>query len=123
MESAYALASLPATSETRQLRAQSFRMRRRHVVGVRALAVAEQHPHRAAAGGVGVLEQREASRLADRNPGALGIVRPAGAGGGQLQRSEAIQRQKAERIRAADDGSVTDACFHELCGIGEHLGR
>ena len=102
----------------RALGAEALGMRRRHVMRVARLAVAEQAKRGLA---VVALEQGEAGRLADADAAALGVERPARLGRDELQGVEAEQDAAAKRVDAADDRRVDQAQAKHPLGAGEHL--
>src|SRR3546814_12932184 len=77
----------------------AFRIRRRHVIRIGRFAVTEQRRITTARA---AFEQRETSRLADRNAVARDIGRPADVARNQLQRVEAVQGdRKSTRLNSS----------------------
>ena len=103
----------------RAARPQSLRMGRRHVIAVRALADAEHHQCTPVI--IATLDQRKARAFADGNPVPLGIKRPAGPGGRELQRMKPVERRVAQGVDAADDGRVAHTRFDHARCIAEHF--
>ena len=102
-----------------ELGSRAFRVRRRHVIGVGALADSQQ-----ANGGLfpGFLEQREARALADRDAVAPGIEGAARCARGELEGAKAIERGEAERVRAAHHRRVAYPRRDHARRVAEHLG-
>ena len=60
----------------------------------------------------GAFQQRESSRLADRDAAAMRIEWAAGVLGKKSERVEAIQRRQAQRIHPAHHGRVYQPARH-----------
>ena len=96
-------------------------MRRRHMVGIARFADAEQQH------GVVVLfryafQQRKCSRLADGDAVAGHVERAAGSRRCELQGVKAVQGGKAQRVHAAHQRRVDEACLDHAACRAEHLG-
>src|SRR5690606_23776949 len=72
--------------------------------------------------GRGALEQREAGGLAQRQPVARGIERPARLRRHQPERVEAVQHAAAQGVHAADQRRVHDPGVDQPRRLREHLG-
>src|SRR5262249_32633586 len=100
----------------RQTRPCARGLRRADVVGIRALADAEQcHRPRP------LLEQEDRRTFADAGAVAVAAERVAGARRQGAQRVEAVERQAADRVDSADDSGIAKAGADETLGRGEGL--
>src|SRR5882762_2457963 len=98
-----------------------FRMWRRHMVGSRTLADAEQaNPGRAR---TRFFELGKTRALADGDSVPADVERAAGPARSELERTKAIERGEAQRIGPADHRGVAYAGGDHARRVAEDLGR
>src|SRR5204863_746824 len=102
----------------RELGARALRVRSRHVVTVGRLADTAE----ADRGGL-ARQQKHAGSFADVDAATIRAERVADVGCERLERVEAVQREPAQAVRAADDDCIAAARFDQTTRGGERLRR